>query len=117
MGATSVTGKGRGSADGSNKGSTHMTLGVSHLVGPRVVAAGAVTLSSTAFILKLPLPTGGAAADYVCMATDQTGANAVKVVLSKSSVNADGSYDLVATFTGTSTDVISYAIIKTGVAG
>jgi hypothetical protein len=46
MSASSVTGVGVGSADGNNKGSQHMTLGVDHLIGPRVVNAGSVILSS-----------------------------------------------------------------------
>jgi hypothetical protein len=48
MGATSVTGvSGVGSAakpGRGNKGSEHMSLGVHRLIGPRVVAAGTVTL-------------------------------------------------------------------------
>jgi hypothetical protein len=37
---------GQGSADKKNKGSEHMTLGVDHLIGPRVVDAGSVALAS-----------------------------------------------------------------------
>jgi len=50
MGATSVTGvSGAGSVqDGLSKGSGHMTLGVGHLIGPRVVSAGKVTLTGGA---------------------------------------------------------------------
>ena len=40
MTATSVTGKGPGSADGMNKGSEHMSLSVHKLIGPHVIAAG-----------------------------------------------------------------------------
>jgi hypothetical protein len=46
MGAYSVTGVGQGSADKHNKGSEHMTLGVDHLIGPRVVDMGAVALAT-----------------------------------------------------------------------
>jgi hypothetical protein len=46
MGASSVTGVGQGSADKKNKGSEHMTLGVDHLIGARVVDAGSVVLAS-----------------------------------------------------------------------
>lgn len=46
MGASSVTGVGQGSADKLNKGSEHMTLGVDHLIGARVVNAGSVILAS-----------------------------------------------------------------------
>jgi hypothetical protein len=44
MAATSITGTGPGSADGQNRGSEHMTLGVTHLIGPKVVAAGVAIL-------------------------------------------------------------------------
>lgn len=64
MGATSVTGKGTGSADGYNKGSSHMTLGVDHLIGPRVVAAGSETLSGTTGTVEIPAQTG-VYTDYV----------------------------------------------------
>src|SRR6185503_11289429 len=45
MAASSVTGVGPGSADRVNKGSQHMHLGVTHLIGPRVVDAGTATLN------------------------------------------------------------------------
>ena len=62
MGATSVTGTGPGSAFGWNKGSQEMTLGVSHLIGPHVVAAGVATLSAGAATVYLPFLTSGAMA-------------------------------------------------------
>jgi len=43
MVAANTQGVGPGSVDGNNKGSERMTLGVQHLIGPRVVAAGMVT--------------------------------------------------------------------------
>lgn len=46
MTASSVTGVGQGSADKNQKGSEHTTLGVTHLIGPRVVDAGSVILAS-----------------------------------------------------------------------
>lgn len=46
MTAASVTGIGQGSADKMNKGSEHTTLGVDHLIGPRVVDCGTVVLTS-----------------------------------------------------------------------
>ena len=58
MGATSVTGVGNGSADGLNKGSSRMTLGVDHLVGPRVVDAGVVTMSASTYGVELPTLSG-----------------------------------------------------------
>lgn len=46
MAASSVTGTGVGSAEGHNKGTARMTLGSDHLIGPRVVMAGSVALTS-----------------------------------------------------------------------
>ncbi len=61
MGATSVTGKGQGSAakyGAGNKGSEHMALGVHRLIGPRVVASGDLQLSGsgngTVYFPELP---------------------------------------------------------------
>ena len=62
MGATSVTGTGPGSAFGWNKGSQEMTLGVSHLIGPHVVAAGVAALTSGEGTVYLPFLTSGAMA-------------------------------------------------------
>lgn len=66
MGATTVTGKGPGSANGLNKGAADRTLGVSHLIGPRVVAAGVETLTSTTGTVEIP-PQSGVYTDYIIM--------------------------------------------------
>jgi hypothetical protein len=54
MGATSVTGQGTGSADGFNRGSEHQTLGVTHLIGPKV-AAGGTTDIGLAGVTDIPV--------------------------------------------------------------
>lgn len=107
MGATSVTGVGQGSVEGSNMGSKHWTVGVGRLLGPKVMAADVVTLSGAAATVKLPL-LPGVVGDYIVLATDKTAAAAVKAVLT---FNAN---DTTITFAGTSTDVIQWAIIKVG---
>src|SRR6516162_6664671 len=71
MGATSVTGvSGWGSVqDGMARGSPHTTLGVGHLIGPRVMAAGtcpSVTATSTT-VDHPPIPGGTAA--YIVVLT------------------------------------------------
>lgn len=70
MGATSVTGKGLGSADKKNKGSEHTSMSVSKLIGPRIVYADQVTLDSsgdlTIILPELPLE----ASKYIVVATD-----------------------------------------------
>lgn len=107
MGATSVTGVGQGSAEKiGTKGSEHMRLGVGHLIGPHVVAAGTATLSGGTFALHFPL-LPGVVGDYVVVTGNQTNANAVKSVLTFPS-------DSLITFTGTGSDVIAYSVVKVG---
>jgi len=107
MGASSVTGVGHGSVEGKNAGSKHWTVGVGRLLGPKVMAADVVTLSGGAATVVLPKLSGNAT-DYIVIATDQTAANAVKASL------AFGTNDCTLTFAGTTTDVISWTIIKKG---
>jgi len=108
MGATSVTGVGQGSAEASCKGAQgRQTLGVGHLIGPHVVSAGTTTLAGGTKALEIA-PLTGVAADYIVLATDYTAAAAVKAVLTVSS-------DIwTITFTGTTTDVIQYAVVSVG---
>lgn len=112
MGATSVTGVGLGSADGSNKGSSHMTLGVSNLIGPRIVACDEITLDGSGdLVVKLPL-LSGSASDYVCLATDShaTAATACACALSM-----DGTATTL-TFKGTAGQTVAYSVVKKGLA-
>ena len=110
MPATSVTGRGLGSAVPNNKGSEHTTLGVGHLIGPRVVAAGSQALTGGAAVVKLPL-LEGAITDYIVMTNDITGNNASNGVLSV----ADG--NTVLTLAGTGTDTLQWQITKIGASG
>jgi hypothetical protein len=66
MGATSVTGVGPGSALGLNKGNENMSLGVSKLLGPHLVAAGSLTVGVTNNF-PLPLSSGVYAVSVNCM--------------------------------------------------
>ena len=112
MGATSVTGVGLGSADGKNKGSAHMTLGASHLVGPRVVACDEITLDGSGdLVVRLPV-LGGVAADYVCLATDShaTAATACACALTMDSTKTT------LTFKGTAGQTVAYSVVKKGLA-
>ena len=104
MGATSVTGKGLGSADGKNKGSAHQTLGVAHLIGPHIVAAGTATLSGGTVSFDL-VTMSGVAADYVVLASDTDAS-----VAAASGTFAPTTGTL--TLKGTTTHVIAYAIVK-----
>lgn len=110
MTASSVTGRGPGSADGKNKGSSHMTLGVGHLIGPRVVAADDATLdgSGDATVVLPLLP--GVVGDYIVTVTDAdaTAAAAVAAQL------AFASNSTTLTLKGPNSGVVNYSIIKKG---
>ena len=60
MTASSVTGVGRGSAEGKSRGSSSQSLSVHKLVGPRVVAAGVVrdVVGTTFRVFLPPIPEG-----------------------------------------------------------
>lgn len=107
MGATSVTGVGVGSVEGQNKGSKHWTVGTARLIGPRVVAAGSVALSSGAASVTLPaLPTGS----YVVLVSDASGTPAAT---SGSLVNTAGT-SCVVSLDGTGTNTVHWVIVKAG---
>lgn len=110
MGATSVTGVGRGSADGKNKGSIHTTLGVDNLIGPRVMAAGTATLDTGAASVVLPAM-DGVSADYIVQVTDTTSAAAVKGSLAITSTATT------LTLAGTGSHVLAWSVIKVGISG
>ncbi len=107
MAASSVTGTGLGSVEGKNMGRKETTLAASRLIGPRVVAANEVTLSTGAATVLLPL-LPGAVTDYIVTATDKTAAAAVRAYLT---FEAE---DTKITFAGTSSDVIQWQIVKKG---
>jgi hypothetical protein len=113
MAATSITGLsgdngGIGSAAGLCKGTDRMSLSVDKLIGPRIVAAGAIALISGARTVELPVDLFDAVSSYIVFAKDATtAANS-----SSGSVNATTG---VLTLAGTGTDVVNYIIVKAGV--
>ena len=112
MTATSVTGIGLGSADGSNKGSEHMTLGAGHLIGPRVVAADVATLDGSGDLTVILPVLPGVSADYIVSATDSdiAAANAVGAAIVITST------ETTITLIGTGAQTIAWSIIKRGLA-
>jgi len=110
MSATSVTGTGPGSADGQNRGSEHQTLGTSHLIGPRVVAAGTTTLDVdgaasvpvTAAINEIP-PIG-----YIAIVNDITDASSAFGVINL--VDPDVYINIL----GTPFNDVNWVLIKAG---
>jgi hypothetical protein len=112
MSATSVTGKGPGSADKKQKGSEHIRLGSEKLIGPRVVAVGTVTLDGSgngSVVLPILI---GATANYMVFANDQNTTTAAAVGCS---LTVSGSSTTL-TLKGTAAHVISYAVLKVGLA-
>lgn len=105
MGATSVTGvSGAGSVDGSQKGSEHMSLGVSKLVGARVAYAGSATIGGGGTV-AVDFPTlSGVAADYIVVATDTHSTVAAVNVTALSTSQL--------TLKGTAAHVINFVIVK-----
>ena len=112
MGASSVTGVGLGSADGKNKGSEHMTLGVGHLIGPRVMAADALTLDGSGNGSVVFPNLGGVVGDYIVTATD---ADATAAAAVAASLTMDATSTVV-TIKGPTSGIVSYSIIKKGLA-
>lgn len=105
MGATSVLGTGPGSAEGACKGAPErQTLGVSHLIGPHIVNAGKVALSSGAASVVFPLV--GSASDFILLVSNQTDGTAVNGTLAVSSNVCT------LTLAGTGSDVVGYAVVK-----
>lgn len=111
MAATSVTGKGLGSADKKNKGSEHLSLSANKLIGPRIVAAGTKTLSGGAGTVVLPALTG-VTADYVVMITDTN--SSATAVSGSLAIVAGTSTTL--TLAGTGSHVLAYVVVKVGLA-
>ncbi len=107
MAATSVTGVGHGSVEGHNAGSKHTTFGVARLLGPRVMAADAATLTSGAASIVLPL-LSGVVGDYIVLVSDATGAAACSGSI------AFGANGTTLTLAGTGSHVIHWAIVRTG---
>ena len=103
MGATSVTGKGLGSADGMNKGSSRDTLGVGHLIGPRVVYAGNWTLVGATDTIEYPT-LSGVVGDYSFHVTATTTGH---VFVSNPTTNSF-------VLNGTDGQVVSWMIVKNG---
>ena len=114
MPASSVTGIGAGSAEGQNKGSERMTLGVQKLIGTRVVAAGRVVLASGVATVTFKTPLTGDKANYIviCNALDST------TVPRPTSLNNDANGDFASfAVAGGTTDTLYYIVSKVGFDG
>ncbi len=112
MGATSVTGKGLGSADKRQKGSEHLRVGAEKIIGPRIVACGAGTLDGSGDLtIILPLPSG-VIGDYMVFTTDAQATAAAATACTMTMVT-DG---LSLVFKGPAAGAIHYLVVKKGLA-
>lgn len=111
MGATSVTGvSGPGSVAGKQKGSEHMSLGVAKLIGPKVSAAGKITLTGTTGVVEFPALVGSVN-DYVVILS----ANTITHVFVSTAMAAVSGTDMWGfTITGGSAAVVNWTVIKVG---
>lgn len=112
MAATTVTGRGLGSADGMNKGSEHMTLGVGHLIGPRVIVAADGTLDGSGDLVVEFSGVQGVVGDYIAMAVDADATAAAAVAVQMAMV-ADV---MTLTLKGPNDGVVNYSVTKKGLA-
>lgn len=112
MSATSVTGKGLGSAGVNQKGSEHAYLGVEKLVGPRIVVADEVTLDGSGDATVMLPALSGVRGDYTVLATDMDATAAAAVAAELTVAVASTTVVL----KGPASGLVSYAIIKKGMA-
>ena len=103
MVASTVTGRGPGSSDGSNRGSERMTLGVDHLIGTRIVSSGSETLNdggtgTVTFAQELD----GDAADYIVFLQGDSSTVAFASAFTTSSIS----------ITGGSDDVVNWMVVS-----
>lgn len=102
MSASSVTGVGQGSAlKKGQKGTESLYVGVEKLIGPRVVYANSVTLSSGTATVTFPQTLSGVAADYIVL----TGGSAAHSYASSFAVTGF-------TMNGTGSQTVWYAVVR-----
>ena len=105
MGANSVTGKGFGSAEAHNKGAQgRQTLGVGHLIGPYVGAAGSVTLSAGSATVQLP-PLSDSNSDWIVIVSNTDTSSPATV--GASAVGSNWTF----TVGGSGSDVVNYMVV------
>lgn len=106
MAASSVTGVGQGSAEGQNKGSEHMSLGIEKLIGSHIIAAGSATLSSGAATVTFPKPLTGSNTGYKIFVQ-----STASYARSDAATDSGGNF-VSFTLAGTGTDVVNWFVVK-----
>lgn len=109
MGANSVSGKGFGSAESANKGAQgRQTLGVSHLIGPYIGAAGTATCSANSAVVQLP-KLNDSNSDWIVLVTNTDSTS--PAATAASSVDSNWKFTVYAN----GTDVVNYMVVFKGV--
>jgi hypothetical protein len=102
------TAPGPGSAEPNGKGSTRDSMTVDKLIGPRVVAAGTVTLSSGTATVTFPQPMPLAASNYIVVTQQFNSSNSTRCTSKTDSSSKFSSFAVA----GTSSDVVQWLVIK-----
>lgn len=110
MGATSVTGKGNGTADAGVKGPQNNRNHFVPQLSPHVVAAGEVALVAGSATITLP-DLSDAATNYIVMTEVLGSANTSYADNKTDTSGVMTSFDI----TGTGTDTVQWAVIRKGI--
>lgn len=107
MGASSVSGKGSGSAELANKGAKgRQTLGVNHLIGPYIGAANSVQCSNGLKEIQLPKLSDNNN-DWIVLATNTNSLNPATAAS-----NVDSSWKFTVYANGS--DIVNYMLVFKG---
>lgn len=108
MGATTTEGTGYGSAPIKKK-NDHLDLGVNRLIGPKIVAAGVLTLKENCDFVSIPAPIGNPS-DYCILLTGTS--QTVPYLSRPLSVKSASEWHF--EVTAGNHDVVHYIVAKTG---
>lgn len=109
MGATTTQGTGPGSASGKPRAEPVASLGVSRLIGPKVVAAGVKRLRSGTGVVTMPAPLGHPS-EYCVILTSSSPTHAY--ISGDLQGCGDGKWSF--EISGGEADAVHYAVIKSG---
>ena len=109
MGASSVSGKGSGSAELANKGAKgRQTIGVNHLIGPYIGAANSVQCSAGLKEVQLPKLSDNNN-DWIVLVTNTDSSNPAATAAS----NIDSSWKFTVYANGS--DIVNYMVVFKGI--
>lgn len=106
MGATTTEGTGPGIAKKDTKG--RLSLGVSSLIGPKIVASGIITLNSTSEYIYISQQIGSVS-DYCVILTNNSSTHPY---ISNALLPISGSNEWRFQITAGNNDVVHYLIVK-----